>query len=702
MQNFVKDFAKTAQDAAATAAKHATTAASHAARSAQSIDMHKVQSAATKVGAAAIGLQRHVSAGVGDLIERVGSKETIVVEGTTLLVLKQLAEGGFGFVYRAKHAQTQREYAVKRMITQDRESRELAAAEAALMKAMKHPNILGLVASSEGPRENGGYEFLLVMELATLGTLARWVTPNDDGRMPPPIREEAMLLNFHDACKGVAFMHAMSPPLTHFDLKLENVLEFDSPNGTTVCKLCDFGSASTRTFDPSSADRRAKLNEEDLLSRFSTAMNRSPEMMDVHSGDRGLVGPPSDVWALGCMLFTLAYQRHPFDDGSGNVTPLAVLNGRYYFPNPNRYSPQLGRIIKAALTPRPAERPTVVQLIALVAQAVAETSAAHLSSPVRGAVPMSTRSVGGMAASAPAPPPPPPPPQPPSGPMIGDLLGGDDLIGSSSSGGGAPAASQPAADGWAAFETPPSFTTAADAVPPPRATNAASATADLLGGFGDPPASAVASIDVTDGLFGLDALGQAPTAPPAPQANGSPHVAGGSSSAMTGGGGFDDLMMLGSPAPNPATAAAPAPPPSTLINDPMADWMAGMALGGNGNGASNAAPGSGPAASGGPGAAAFDDLFSQSGASVSSGGASALPVPPSAAAAAAAGSAEPLPIGKLMTIKNLRSKPELNGKSATIVEGLNNGRYRCSIEGDYGEIVLAIKTENLAPRQPRY
>ena len=55
-----------------------------------------------------------------------------------------------------------------------------------------------------------------------------------------------------------------------------------------------------------------------------------------------------------------------------------------------------------------------------------------------------------------------------------------------------------------------------------------------------------------------------------------------------------------------------------------------------------------------------------------------------------------------MTIKNLRSKPELNGKSATIVEGLNNGRYRCSIEGDYGEIVLAIKTENLAPRQPRY
>ena len=62
---------------------------------------------------------------------------------------------------------------------------------------------------------------------------------------------------------------------------------------------------------------------------------------------------------------------------------------------------------------------------------------------------------------------------------------------------------------------------------------------------------------------------------------------------------------------------------------------------------------------------------------------------------------ESLPVGKLMMIKNLKSKPELNGKSATIIEGMNNGRYRVSIEGDYGEIVLAIKHDNLAPRPPR-
>ena len=62
------------------------------------------------------------------------------------------------------------------------------------------------------------------------------------------------------------WQHGLSPPLTHYDLKLENVLE----TATGTCKLCDFGSASTRTFDATKSDRRARLNEEDLLQRYST------------------------------------------------------------------------------------------------------------------------------------------------------------------------------------------------------------------------------------------------------------------------------------------------------------------------------------------------------------------------------------------------------------------------------------------------
>ena len=90
---------------------------------------------------------------VSDLMESARIKEQVVVEGQPLLLLKQLAEGGFGYVYFAKDAANGKEYAVKRMIVQEREAMELAAAEVALLQRLSHPNIVSLVASCHGPRE---------------------------------------------------------------------------------------------------------------------------------------------------------------------------------------------------------------------------------------------------------------------------------------------------------------------------------------------------------------------------------------------------------------------------------------------------------------------------------------------------------------------------------------------------------------------
>ena len=130
----------------------------------------------------------------------------------------------------AKHTQTGKDYAVKRMIGQDRESTKLASDEMELLKSLQHPNIIKLHASSQGPREGGGVDFLLVMELAGAGTLARWVTPDETtGSMPHPVSEERLLCNFHDVCKAVAFLHARcassslhatpEPDLSHCDTR---------------------------------------------------------------------------------------------------------------------------------------------------------------------------------------------------------------------------------------------------------------------------------------------------------------------------------------------------------------------------------------------------------------------------------------------------------------------------------------------------
>ena len=44
------------------------------------------------------------------------------------------------------------------------------------------------------------------------------------------------------------------------------------------------------------------------LTRYTTPWNRAPEMLDLHRGHT--IGLAVDVWALGCLLFSLAYCRH--------------------------------------------------------------------------------------------------------------------------------------------------------------------------------------------------------------------------------------------------------------------------------------------------------------------------------------------------------------------------------------------------------
>mmetsp|Transcript_35807 Transcript_35807/g.94053 ORF Transcript_35807/g.94053 Transcript_35807/m.94053 type:complete len:402 (+) Transcript_35807:494-1699(+) len=105
-------------------------------------------------------------------------------------------------------------------------------------------------------------------------------------------------------------------------------------------------------------------------------------VVDLHGG-RGEIGMPADVWAIGCMLFTLAFQRHPFGDQT-----LGIINGRFYYPPTSPYSPRINGLIDALLQPDPAKRPLVapcpdeyqqLAVIARVTQALAEVTQPDLT-----------------------------------------------------------------------------------------------------------------------------------------------------------------------------------------------------------------------------------------------------------------------------------------------------------------------------------
>lgn len=110
-------------------------------------------------------------------------------------------------------------------------------------------------------------------------------------------------------------LHSRSPPVAHRDLKLENILVARDRS----YRLCDFGSTSLHR-GPVRRDELGAMEAD--LQRFTTAAYRAPEQVDMFSGEP--MDERVDIWAIGCIIYTVAFAKHPFAD----VGNLGILNGR--------------------------------------------------------------------------------------------------------------------------------------------------------------------------------------------------------------------------------------------------------------------------------------------------------------------------------------------------------------------------------------
>lgn len=61
---------------------------------------------------------------------------------------------------------------------------------------------------------------------------------------------------------------------------------------------------------------------------------------------------------LGCVLYTLAFYRHPFVD----CQKLGIVNARFFVPAKHQFSQKLVDLIRHMLTPDPAYRPSIFEL----------------------------------------------------------------------------------------------------------------------------------------------------------------------------------------------------------------------------------------------------------------------------------------------------------------------------------------------------
>ena len=49
-------------------------------------------------------------------------------------------------------------------------------------------------------------------------------------------------------------------------------------------------------------------------------------------------GFKSDVWALGCVLYEMATQKHPFEANSLSALAAKIIRGKYKMPSSTRFS----------------------------------------------------------------------------------------------------------------------------------------------------------------------------------------------------------------------------------------------------------------------------------------------------------------------------------------------------------------------------
>eukprot|EP01043_Picozoa_sp_COSAG02_P061451 COSAG02_NODE_8264_length_2638_cov_1.376920_2_plen_628_part_00 len=273
---------------------------------------------------------------------------SIKMDHCTVKVVERLSEGGFAYVHRVKEDSSgKRHYALKQIVTNsDAELSRAAERERLLMQSLApHPNIIGLLASA-----SASGSVMLLLELCQ-GSLADRVLAKQS------FGWSELLDAFGQITAAIVHLHSQTPPIAHRDLKIENVLV--ASDG--LYKLCDFGSCSTeaRVFE----NRADILAAEEQIGKTTTMMYRAPEMIDLYQGL--LVNEQVDVWALGCVLYTMAFFAHPFSDGSAT----RILNGEgTTAPDMSTYPTALQLLLDRMFVRDPTQRATASQLLETVGQ----------------------------------------------------------------------------------------------------------------------------------------------------------------------------------------------------------------------------------------------------------------------------------------------------------------------------------------------
>jgi len=232
-------------------------------------------------------------------------------------IIRELGRGGMGVVYLARHQKLGRLVALKMVLSGSHAGeteRSRFQAEAAAVARLQHPNIVQI--HEVGESEGRPY---FCLEFVDGGSLADQLKGN-----PIPAREAAAFLA--PLARAVQAAHAQD--LVHRDLKPANIL-LRREVGAHCADGVDPDRVPLTAFQPKITDFGLAKNLEAQGSQtqsgtvLGTPSYMAPEQAGGHSR---LIGPSTDVYALGAILYEMMTGRPPFRGETPLDTVLQVMS----------------------------------------------------------------------------------------------------------------------------------------------------------------------------------------------------------------------------------------------------------------------------------------------------------------------------------------------------------------------------------------
>lgn len=236
-------------------------------------------------------------------------------------LLAELGRGGMGVVYKARQKDLDRIVALKMILGSQLagpEQVERFHTEARAAARLRHPNIVQVLEAGEIAGQH--YFAMQYIEGPSLDALLRTA--------PPPLEQSVRILA--DIARAVAYLHQHG--VVHRDLKPSNIMLGSRPSAAG--HRPELGEPIPDNSQPILTDfGLAKLMEGgDAMTRTGAILGTPSYMAPEQAASGKNVGPASDIYSLGAILYEVLTGRPPFREATPLDTLVQVIEGEPTLP----------------------------------------------------------------------------------------------------------------------------------------------------------------------------------------------------------------------------------------------------------------------------------------------------------------------------------------------------------------------------------